>query len=146
VLRARFKISAGEIPLTRVAAIPPAGTQPVSPSTEAARHGEAFLRAFAAEVKAPDQIPYVAGGLRGPLSGGGSPFGGRITSPVLLADQDLHARSISRHGETISRLLIYGVTVEGVPRRVFLYLTPEGLVSDIDVTDGTEAGAAGIHA
>jgi CubicO group peptidase (beta-lactamase class C family) len=59
---------------------------------------------------------------------------GRVRSLQLLHNEGVEGRGISRHGESIANVLAYHVKGDLHDSDVLVYLTPAGLVADIDLS------------
>jgi hypothetical protein len=67
--------------------------------------------------------------------GGGSRDFGSLKSVVFLHEESVQGRGIMRHNEVIAQVLAYKVIGELHDCYVLVYLTPEGLLADIDVAN-----------
>jgi hypothetical protein len=130
---ATLRLGKDEMAVQRIG--PLAHTVRPQPDSDPARTRaiEAVLRAFAVGGKRVEDVPVLAPQARKDYSSGPAPELAGIRGISYIAEQDVAAHGIERHGAKVSRVLYYRLLTAGGPRFVLVYLTAEGLVTDQDV-------------
>jgi hypothetical protein len=102
---------------------------------ELTRKVESVLKAFSLGGKAVKEVGNVAPQARKDYSRGPSPELAGITAISFVAAQDVSDRGIERHGTRVARTLYCRLLSDHASRKVLVYLTADGLVTDQDVVD-----------
>jgi CubicO group peptidase (beta-lactamase class C family) len=97
------------------------------------RRLESVLKAFALGGRNVADVPGVAPQARVDYSRGPAPELAGIESLAIVHQVDVTGRGIERHGAAVTRVVYGRLLAGGSSRRVLVYLTAEGLVTDQDV-------------
>jgi CubicO group peptidase (beta-lactamase class C family) len=108
------------------------------PDRELMRTVEAVIKAFAVGGRAVEDVRGVAPQARRDYARGPSPELAGITSVSFVAVRDVAALGIERHGAKVARVLYATFRTGQADRRVLVYLTADGLVTDQDTIDESQ--------
>jgi CubicO group peptidase (beta-lactamase class C family) len=103
------------------------------PDPALTRRVEAVLKAFEHGGNAVERLSSIAPQARKDYARGPSPELAGIRAISYIAVQDVSDRGIERHGARVNRILYYELLTDQVSRRVLVYLTADGLITDQDV-------------
>lgn len=90
------------------------------------------MKAIARGEKSLDSFP-MAPGVKARFAGVALPELAGYQGLSYIAAYDIVGRNIERHGSKVSRVLYYRLTSSGAIKYLLVYLTAEGLLTDIDV-------------
>ena len=96
---------------------------------------DAVLRALGRGGAALDTVQGLTGGARKDLGGTGWRPAADLRRLAFVSAQDISARNIERHGGKVARVLYYRMATGTGERFLLVYLTSDGLVTDVDVVD-----------
>jgi CubicO group peptidase (beta-lactamase class C family) len=105
------------------------------PDRALTREVESVLRAFSLGGKAVEEVGKVAPQARKDYSRGPSPELAGIRTISFIAALNVSDRGIERHGGKVARILYTQLLTDQASRKVLVYLTADGLVTDQDVVD-----------
>jgi hypothetical protein len=80
-----------------------------------------------------EQVAGIAPQAQKDFARGAAPEFAGIRASSFIAARDVSDRPIERHGAKVARIYYYQLLTHNSPRRVLVYLTAEGLVTDEDV-------------
>jgi hypothetical protein len=109
-------------------------TPQTDPAPETTRKIETVLKALADNGKAFGQVKDITAGFRRDFAAPYTPLAG-LQSLTFLAEQDVSGRNITRHDSKVSRIRYYKFTTDKASRYLLIYLTADGLLTDIDDMD-----------
>lgn len=107
-------------------------TPQADPDTTLSQKIDTTMKALARGEKSLDSFP-MAPGVKARFAGVALPELAGYQSLSYIAAYDIAGRNIERHGSKVSRVLYYRLTAEGGAKYLLVYLTAEGLLTDIDV-------------
>jgi len=129
-----LRLLADTMGVQRIGALPPT-SPPQDPDPALTRRVEAVLKAFELGGKAVEAVPGLAAQARLDYARWPAPEFAGIRGITFLAEHDVAARGIARHGADVARVLYYRLSLRDATRTVLVYLTADGLVTDQDVVD-----------
>jgi hypothetical protein len=136
VTAATLRLGKDDLPVQRIGPLAHTLRPQPDPDPERTRKIEAVLMAFAKGGKPVEEVPLLAPQARQDYARGPAPELAGIQGIRYVAEQDVAARGIERHGAKVSRVLYYKLLTDQGARYVLVYLTADGLVTDQDTLAG----------
>jgi D-alanyl-D-alanine carboxypeptidase len=127
-----LRLAADEMPVQRICPLFHSLERLSDPDAALTRRVAAALKAFALGGKAVEDIGGVAPQAQKDYARGPSPELAGISSISFIAAYDMSNRGFERHGAKVVRVLCYRLVAGPSSRRVLVYLTNNGLVTDQD--------------
>ena len=90
---------------------------------------DALVKGGSALASSPDVTP----GAKADFGGGAGAGYGDLGALSYIGETDVAGRGIHRHGSDVARVRYYRTTLQGGVRYLFVHLTAEGMVTDIDL-------------
>lgn len=100
-----------------------------------AKRVDAILHALERGGKALDTVPGLTDGARKDLRGLAWQPAADLRRLTFVSTQDITARNIERHANKVARMRYYRMLAGGEERLLLVYVTSDGLVTDVDVVD-----------
>jgi hypothetical protein len=122
-----------EMPVERIGPLFGAVATASDPDPALTLRVESVLKAFAAGGKAVEEVSGVAPQARADYAHGPAPELAGIRELAFIAAQDVGQQNIERHGAKVSRILYGRMRTNSASRKILVYLTADGLVTDQDV-------------
>jgi hypothetical protein len=97
---------------------------------------DAALRAIATGGSALDSVSGITDGLRRDFGAHGWPPAAGLRSLQFVGVQDVEGRNIERHDSKVARVAYYRMDTSRSAVLLLVYLTTDGLVTDLDDVDG----------
>ena len=136
VTAATLRLGKDDLPVQRIGPLARTLRPQPDPDPDRTRKIEAVLMAFAKGGKPVEEVPLLAPQARQDYARGPAPELAGIQGITYVAEQDVAARGIERHGAKVSRVLYYRLLADRGTRYVLVYLTADGLVTDQDTLAG----------
>jgi CubicO group peptidase (beta-lactamase class C family) len=104
------------------------------PNATRTAHVGTFLEAFGAGGTGITAAAYLTPGAQQDLRNGDPSLAG-LQSLTYIGEDDVADRDLTRHGGKVARVLIYSFTKAGATHYVLIYMTAQGLFTDLDVVE-----------
>ena len=80
------------------------------------------------------QAPYLAPGAQRDFMIGLEDFKG-VSAPEFICVNSVAGHAVNRHSGEVSRIAQFRIRQSGHPRYLLVYLTADGLITDVDLAD-----------